>query len=88
MKHIVLLISVFLLTACAGTVPVQRNFPEVPIELMSACPSLKTVEGTDKLSKVIDVVTDNYALYHECRTKVDVWIDWYKTQKQIFDEVK
>lgn len=87
MKSIILLISV-LLTACAGTVPVQRNFPEVPVELMAACPSLKTVEGTDKLSKVLDVVTDNYALYHECRVKTDAWIDWYKTQKQIFDEVK
>jgi len=88
MKSLIILVSAFLLTGCLGTAPVKRNFPEVPQELMSVCPDLKTVEGTDKLSKVIETVTDNYAQYHECRVKVDAWIDWYKTQKRIFDEVK
>ena len=87
MKKLILILSTVLLTAC-GTVPVQRTFPEVPAELLTTCHSLKTVEGTDKLSKVIEVVADNYAQYHECSVKVDAWIDWYKTQKQIFDEVK
>jgi uncharacterized lipoprotein YajG len=89
MKSLVLVVSAFLLTGCLGTAPVKRNFPEVPQELMTACPDLKQIDkGTDKLSKVIEVVTDNYAQYHECRVKVDMWIDWYKTQKKIFDEVK
>jgi hypothetical protein len=87
MKNLIIILSAALLTAC-GTVPVQRNFPDVPAELMTTCPSLKTVEGTDKLSKVIEVVADNYAQYHECRVKTDAWIDWYTTQKKIFDEVK
>lgn len=87
MKKLILIISTVFLTAC-GTVPVQRNFPEVPSELMTGCPNLKAVEGTDKLTKVIEVVADNYALYHECSVKTEAWIDWYTTQKKIFDEVK
>ena len=88
MKGLIILVSAFMLTGCLSTAPVKRNFPEVPQELMTACPDLKTVENTDKLSKVIETVTDNYAQYHECRVKVDTWIDWYNTQKKIFDEVK
>lgn len=87
MKKLILIVSACALTACS-TVPVQRTFPEVPAELMTTCPGLKTVEGTDKLSKVIEVVADNYAQYHECKVKTDAWIDWYTTQKKIFDEVK
>ena len=88
MKSIVLIVSAFLLTGCLSTAPVKRNFPEVPQELMTACPDLKQVEKTEQLSKVLGVVVENYGQYHECRVKVDAWIDWYKTQKRIFDEVK
>lgn len=85
MKYL-LLIPAVLLTGCLTT-PVKRNFPEVPQEIMQACPDLKTVEQTEKLSDVLKVVTDNYGQYHECRAKVDAWIEWYKTQKHIFDSV-
>jgi hypothetical protein len=87
MNKLILIVSALLLSAC-GTVPVQRNFPDVPAELMAPCPGLKITESTDKLSKVIEVVADNYAQYHECRVKTDLWIDWYTTQKKIFDTVK
>jgi hypothetical protein len=86
-KKLLLLIPIVLLTGCLTT-PVKRNFPEVPQELMEACPDLKTVQETDKLSEVLKVVTSNYGQYHECRIKVDTWVEWYKTQKQIFDSVK
>ena len=84
---ILLLIPAVLLTGCLTT-PVKRNFPEVPQEIMQACPDLKTVEPTEKLSDVLKVVTDNYGQYHECRIKVDTWVEWYNTQKQIFNSVK
>jgi hypothetical protein len=87
MKRLVLLIPIVLLAGCLVT-PVTRNFPEVPKELMEACPDLKTVEQTEKLSEVLKVVVDNYGQYHECKIKVDTWMEWYKTQKQIFDSVK
>lgn len=84
---LLLLIPALLLTGCLVT-PVKRNFPEVPPEIMIACPDLKTVEPTEKLSEVLKVVVDNYGQYHECRAKVDAWLEWYKTQKQIFESVK
>ena len=89
MKRLLLILPAFLLVGCfSTTAPVKRNFPEVPQELMTACPDLKQVEKTEQLSKVITVVAENYAQYHECRMKVDYWIDWYNTQKKIFDSVK
>jgi hypothetical protein len=39
MKKILALVPVLFLTACLST-PVKRNFPEVPAELKTACPSL------------------------------------------------
>jgi hypothetical protein len=88
MKLILILVSSILLTGCLAT-PVKRTFPAAPPELMTVCPELGVlVEGTEKLSEVLKVVTDNYGQYHECRIKNDLWIEWYKTQKEIFDSVK
>jgi hypothetical protein len=81
------LLLVLLLTGCS-TVPVERKFPEVPTELLAGCPSLKKVDVNDhKLSSTLTVVTDNYALYKECKIKDDSWIQWYNEQKKIFEEV-
>lgn len=88
MKKLLLILPAFLLVGCFSTAPVKRNFPEVPQELMTACPELKQVEKTEQLSKVITTVTENYAQYHECRAKLDNWILWYNTQKKIFDSVQ
>lgn len=87
MKKLIILIPMLLLTGCLTT-PVKRNFPEVPKELMESCPDLKTVEQTEKLSDVLTVVVNNYGQYHECKIKVDTWVEWYNTQKQVFDSVK
>lgn len=55
---------------------------------MDSCPDLQLVQPTTKLSEVIVTVTNNYSQYQECRIKVDAWIEWYTSQKQIFDSVK
>ena len=87
MKHLITLLVVLTLAGCA--VPVTRHFPEAPDELKVACPDLKETDpSTVKLSEVITVVTDNYSQYHECRIKVDTWIMWYNSQKEIFNSVK
>ena len=88
MKRLLLLIPALLLTGCLVSTPVKRNFPEVPKELMEACPDLKKTESTEKLSEVLKVVVDNYGQYHECKIKVDTWAEWYKIQKDIFESVK
>ena len=87
MKIAILLLPL-LLAGCL-TVPVVEKFPEVPAELLVACPDLKLVDpNTTKLSQVIGVVADNYGQYQECQIKVDTWIEWYNHQKKIFDNIK
>ena len=76
------------LSGCSTTVPVTVKFPEAPKELMSTCPDLKQTPPTSKLSDVLQVVTDNYSQYYECRVKLDSWIEWYKTQSKLFEELK
>jgi hypothetical protein len=76
-----------LLSACTA-VPVDRKFPSIPTEFTRACPDLKLVNPTTKLSDVVDIVVTNYGQYKECQVKVDSWIDWYNSQKQIFESVK
>lgn len=79
---------VVLLTGCSTIgVPVKRNFPQAPELLMKECPDLKLVEkGTTKLSTVVDTVVTNYGQYQECQIQVETWMEWYKTQKQVFEE--
>jgi hypothetical protein len=76
------------LSGCSTTVPVTVKFPEAPKELMTTCPDLKQTPPTSKLSDVLQVVTDNYSQYYECRVKLDSWIEWYKTQRTLFEEIK
>lgn len=88
MKRLLIVLAVLSLTACVS-VPVERKFPAVPIELMTSCPPLVTVDpSTTKLSIVVDSVVTNYGQYQACDVKVDSWIEWYRTQKDIFDSVK
>jgi len=83
-----LLVSMIVLSGCSTTVPVTVKFPEAPKELMTTCPDLKQTPPTSKLSDVLQVVTDNYSQYYECRVKLDSWIEWYKTQRTLFEEIK
>jgi hypothetical protein len=90
MKKLIMIIAV-MLSACASTqvATVKQPWPEVPDELKQPCIGLKLVDNdTTKLSEVLIVVTDNYAQYKECRDKVDGWLDWYSTQKKIYESVK
>jgi hypothetical protein len=89
MKRLALLIPVFLLSGCLATAPVVPKWPEVPKEMLEACPDLKTVDpANDKLSTVIDTVADNYKQYYDCKAQVDSWIMWYKGQQEIWKTLK
>lgn len=87
MKKLALFLFIVMLVGCT-TVPVARKFPEVPKGLTETCSDLKQTQSTTKLSEVVSTVVENYGQYHECKVKADSWIDWYKTQKEIFDSVK
>ena len=87
MKSLLTVCMALGLAGCA--VPVARNFPDIPPALTTSCDELTLVTaGTEKLSEVLVVVTENYAKYHQCQIKVDAWQQWYNTQKDIFDSVR
>lgn len=89
MKHLLASILIVLLAGCSTTVPVKRNFPGVPEDMLATCVELGTIDpATTKLSEVVSVVSENYGKYQECKIKSDSWIEWYKTQKDIFESVK
>jgi hypothetical protein len=88
MKKLLLLASVIILAGCQS-VPVIPKWPDVPKELIEACPDLKTVEATnDKLSVVLDTVVDNYKEYYGCKDKVNDWITWYNGQQKLWKSLK
>ena len=82
------LLLVLLLTGCSTTVPVTAKFPEVPNELLQKCPALKQLDEVVKLSDVAKNITYNYTLHYECVVKYDAWVEWYQSQKKIFESVK
>lgn len=89
MKSVFLILPAVLLTGCLfkQPVPINQVFPEVPKDLLEACPDLKKVDtATTKLSDVLGVVTDNYSTYYDCKAKVDDWVYWYNENKKIFEK--
>ena len=85
---VILLGVLILLTGCSTSVPVARNFPEVPPHLLVKCPNLQKVTEEAKLSDVSKTVTINYTTYYECAVKHDAFVEWYQIQKHIFESVK
>lgn len=87
MKYVI--ISLALCLSACTTAPIKRNFPGVPDDMLVTCPALKEVDPTTtKLSTVVGVVSENYGEYQICKDRVDNWVEWYNTQKKIFDSVK
>jgi hypothetical protein len=84
-----LLILSLVLAGCSTTVPVTMKFPDAPEELFQSCEDLEKVPAdTKQLSVTAEVVIRNYGRYHTCSLKNEVWQQWYKEQKKIFDSVK
>lgn len=81
----------FLLSGCVGganNVVVDTKWPDVPPELLTACPDLILHDiSSDRLSDLIDVVGTNYTEYNLCKNKVDTWIEWYVAQKNIKEKL-
>ena len=84
-----LLLSLLLLTGCTTVVPVTQKWPAPPgLQATQGCADLKKLETDPKLSQVARTVSDNYTEYWICATKLDAWIEWYNTQRKIFEGVK
>ncbi len=77
-----------LLSACTIAVPVERHFPNVPLSLEIPCSELTELTTEDtKLSDLLDVVTENYGKYHNCKLKNELWLKWYSDQKENFEDL-
>jgi hypothetical protein len=87
MKYILTAAILVLLTGCV-TVPVAQKFPEAPAVLLENCEDLIKLNDESKLSEVARTVVSNYTKYNECALKNEAWIEWYKKQKQLFEELK
>jgi hypothetical protein len=83
---IIFVAALLVLAGCVA--PVKREFPAIPPSLEKPCSPLFQVPKTTRLSEVLEVVTENYALYSACQIKNETWLDWYQKQKKIFDSVK
>ena len=88
MKYILASLMVVTLVGCSTNVPVTRKFPEAPQTLIEKCPELKQLAKDAKLSDVARTVVENYTQYQHCSNKSDAWVEWYNSQKKIFEEVK
>jgi len=84
----IFIILAFLATGCSTAVPVTAKFPDAPEMLLTTCPQLGKINDDAKLSDIAKTITNNYTTYYECAVKNDSWIEWYKTQKNIFESVK
>lgn len=88
MKYSLILV-LLTMTGCSTLVPVRATWPEVPKEITEACPQLSQLPNdTKKLSDVVGNVSGNYGTYYECQAKHEAWVEWYKKQKQIYENVK
>lgn len=89
MRNLLLIVGLVSLTGCSTLLPTSPRWPDVPKEITEGCPNLRKLpEDTDKLSDVVGNVSDNYATYYECQARQEAWIEWYKLQKKIYEEVK
>lgn len=76
-----------LMSGCSTVVPVTVKFPDAPDRIKIRCPQLKTLNEGAKLSDVAKTITENYTTYYECAVRNDSWIEWYETQKIIFEKL-
>ena len=76
-----------LMSGCSTVVPVTVKFPDAPDRIKIRCPQLKTLNEEAQLSDVAKIITENYTTYYECAVRNDTWIEWYETQKIIFEKL-
>jgi len=83
-----LIILTLLLSGCS-IIPIQRNFPEVPKYLTEQCADLSEIKENEKqFSNVLVTIVGNYSTFHQCKLRNDMWNEWYKSQKKIFEELR
>ena len=59
----------------------QNSFPESSIGTITGTSDVEVVE-------LLETVTVNYSTYYEQSEKLKAWQEWYKLNKQIFENIK
>jgi len=84
-----LIFCVVVLSGCSTTVPVVAKFPAAPQSLMEPAEELVPLDPSKReLSDLLDNVAENYGRYHILELKYEAWQEWYKQQKNIFENIK
>lgn len=82
------LVTIFcavLLVGCTTPVPITYKFPPAPDT--ERCTPLKQHDTTKrKPSEVAETIANNYADSKICAAKVDMWLDWYQKQAELFSK--
>lgn len=86
----IIFILSLLVTGCGTLKPSSRPaWPSVPSALLVPAPDLIPLKPSQtELSDLLENANLNYSEYFVLRNKYDAWIDWYNTQKQIYDNSK
>lgn len=65
------------------------KWPEAPQEIQQPASDLKALpEDKKNLTDLLENVNENYGTYYQLKEKYEAWIEWYNTQKKIFEGVK
>ena len=81
MKVAIISLLSILLTGCLQTFKMNPPWPQVSdVAMLKQCEVLKTV-NTEAVSmaELVDLVQQNYQLYHLCKLNNDSWVKWYNT---------
>ena len=68
----------------------ETKWPDAPERAgaFKTCADLQPLKEQPVLSDVSRVIADNYAAYHECRLKLNIWLEWYEIQRTIFEKAQ
>jgi len=89
MRSLILILAMCI-TGCTTAVPVTMKWPDAPERAgaFKTCADLQPLKEQPVLSDVSRVIADNYAAYHECRLKLNIWLEWYEIQRTIFEKAQ
>lgn len=75
-----LLIFFTLLLGGCETFKMGAPWPKQSTEVIVECKPLQLYkEQTVTMAELVDLIQQNYRLYHECKLNNDTWVKWYNT---------
>jgi len=79
MRLIILVLASTLLAGCLQTFKINPPWPQIADSAMlKECDQLKLANTQDvSMAELVDLVQQNYKLYHMCKLNNDSWIRWY-----------